>query len=246
MRYDKIVYNNEKRAKRIQRIVYCIVGATVIISAYLTVNMIGKTIFINNASRFVETEMTFPNTQVLNHAEYVKNGKRYIDVTLIGAALPKDSLQLAMMNKLDSVGLGGTVLNIKQGFSMTAKEIDDEKNFDQFYRLMQSEIASRQNEIDSLKSLVSLHKQFSDESVKVSPEIKVLFPTIKDIALSHMVATQVGGADTDTVSMLFVNAPGGLSIKDRQKLTEYIEVRLKRKNIHLTLNPSNFPWPSAK
>ncbi len=246
MRYDKIVYNNEKRAKRIQRIVYCIVGATVIISAYLTVNMIGKTIFINNASRFVETEMTFPNTQVLNHAEYVKNGKRYIDVTLIGAALPKDSLQLAMMNKLDSVGLGGTVLNIKQGFSMTAKEIDDEKNFDQFYRLMQSEIASRQNEIDSLKSLVSLHKQFSDESIKVSPEIKVLFPTIKDIALSHMVATQVGGADTDTVSMLFVNAPGGLSIKDRQKLTEYIEVRLKRKNIHLTLNPSNFPWPSAK
>ncbi len=246
MRYDKIVYNNEKRAKRIQRIVYCIVGATVIISAYLTVNMIGKTIFINNASRFVETEMTFPNTQVLNHAEYVKNGKRYIDVTLIGAALPKDSLQLAMMNKLDSVGLGGTVLNIKQGFSMTAKEIDDEKNFDQFYRLMQSEIASRQNEIDSLKSLVSLHKQFSDESVKVSPEIKVLFPTIKDIALSHMVATQVGGADTDTVSMLFVNAPGGLSVKDRQKLTEYIEVRLKRKNIHLTLNPSNFPWPSAK
>ena len=246
MRYDKIVYNNEKRAKRIQRIVYCIVGATVIISAYLTVNMIGKTIFINNASRFVETEMTFPNTQVLNHTEYVKNGKRYIDVTLIGAALPKDSLQLAMMNKLDSVGLGGTVLNIKQGFSMTAKEIDDEKNFDQFYRLMQSEIASRQNEIDSLKSLVSLHKQFSDESVKVSPEIKVLFPTIKDIALSHMVATQVGGADTDTVSMLFVNAPGGLSVKDRQKLTEYIEVRLKRKNIHLTLNPSNFPWPSAK
>lgn len=246
MRYDKVVYNNEKRARRIQRIVYCIVGATVIISAYLTVNMIGKTIFINNASRFVETEMIFPNTQVLNHTEYVKNGKRYIDVTLIGAALPKDSLQLAMMNKLDSVGLGGTVLNIKQGFSMTAKEIDDEKNFDQFYRLMQSEIASRQNEIDSLKSLVSLHKQFSDESVKVSPEIKVLFPTIKDIALSHMVATQVGGADTDTVSMLFVNAPGGLSMKDRQKLTEYIEVRLKRKNIHLTLNPSNFPWPSAK
>lgn len=246
MRYKKIVYNNDKRAKRIQAIVYWIVGATVAISVYLTMNMIRTNIFINNATNFVETQMVFPNTQVLNHREYVNNGKRYIDVTLIGAALPKDSLQLAMMNKLDSVGLGGTVLNIKQGFSMTKNEINNEKNFNQFYKLMQSEIAVRQNEIDSLKALVSLHKQFSDESVKVSPEVKVLFPSIKDIALSHMVATQVGGTETDTLSMLFVNAPSGLSMQERKKLTEYIEVRLDRKNIHVTLNPSNFPWPSSK
>lgn len=181
MRYRKIVYNDDRRAKRIQTIVYWIVGATVAISVYLTVNMIRTNIFVNNAASFVEKEMVFPNTQVLNHKEYVENGKRYIDVTLIGAALPKDSLQLAMTNKLDSVGLGGTVLNIKQGFSMTKNEINEEENFNQFYKLMQAEIASRQNEIDSLKSLVSLHKQFSDESVRVSPEVKVLFPSIKDI-----------------------------------------------------------------
>lgn len=245
LRYKKMVYNNERRANRIRRIVYAIVAIAIGVSVYLTVKMISNTMFINDASKFVETEMVFPNTQVLNHNEYVKKGKRYIDVTLIGAALPKDSLQLAMMNKLDSVGLGGTVLNIKQGFSMTSKQIDDEENFDKFYKLMQSEIAMRESEIDSLKSIVSLHKQFSDESVRVSPEIKVLFPTIKDIALSHMVASQVGGTATDTVSMLFVNAPSGLTLNERKKLTEYIEVRLKRKNIHLTLNPSNFPWPSA-
>lgn len=247
LRYKKVIYNNENKARRIQRIVYCVVGVTVAVSAYLTLNMIRTTIFINEATNFVENEMIFPNTQVLNHKEYVNNGKRYIDVTLIGAALPKDSLQLAMMNKLDSVGLGGTVLNIKQGFSITNsnKEMSSEQDFGQFYKLMQSEIANRQNEIDSLKALVSLHKQFSDESVRISPEVKVLFPSIKDIALSHMVATQVGGNATDTVSMLFVNAPAGLTLKEKEKLTEYIEVRLKRKNIHLTMNPSNFPWPSS-
>ncbi len=245
LRYKKIVYNNDDKAKRIQIIVYWIVGATVAISAYLTINMIRTTIFINEATKFVETEMVFPNTQVLNHKEYVKKGKRHIDVTLIGAALPKDSLQLAMINKLDSAGLSGTILDIKQGFSMSSKGISVEQNFGQFYKLMQSEIATRQNEIDSLKAIVGLHKQFSDESVRGSPEVQVLFPSIKDIALSNMVATQVGGSATDTVSMLFVNAPEGLTQQERKKLTEYIEVRLKRKNIYLTLNPSDFPWPSA-
>lgn len=246
MGFKKVVYQNEKRARKMQTIAYSIVAATICVSVYLTVVMIGTNIFLDRAKQFVETEMVFPNTQVLSHDQYVKGGKRYIDVTLIGEALPKDSLQLAMMNKLDSVGLGGTVLNIKQGFSLSRSDMDDDRNADQFYKLMQSEIAARQNTIDSLESIVKLHKQFSDESVAVSPEIKVLFPTIKDIALSSMVASAVGKEMTDTVGMIFVNAPAGLDAASREKLTRYIEVRLNRKNIHLTVNPSNFPWPSSQ
>ncbi len=242
--YKKVVYNDTKRTKRVQTIVYCIVGATVAVSAYLTMIMIQTNIFINKATNFVENEMVFPNTQVLNHSEYIRNGKRFINVTLIGASLPKDSLQLAMMNKLDSVGLGGTVINIKQGFSMSPKEMSDERNFDQFYKLMQSEIATRQTTIDSLTQLIAMHKFFSDESVRIAPEIKVIFPSVKDIALSQMVASNIEGAHTDTVNMVFVNAPSGLNVEQQEKLRNYIEVRLKRSNIHVTVNPSNFPWPS--
>lgn len=245
MGFKKVVYQNERRARRLQTAAYAVIAATICVSVYLTMVMIRKTVFINNAQRFIESEMVFPNTQVLSHDEYVSNGKRHIDVTLIGEALPKDSLQLAMMNKLDSVGLGGTILNIKQGFSLNREKGNMADNADQFYKMMQAEIATRQNTIDSLRSLISLNIQFSDESVKVSPEIKVLFPAVKDIALSQMVASSVGTAGTDTVSMIFVNAPAGLPAKDRERLTKYIEVRLGKQEIHLTVNPSNFPWPSA-
>lgn len=245
MGFKKVVYQNVRRARRLQTAAYAVIAATICVSMYLTMVMIRKTVFINNAQRFIESEMVFPNTQVLSHDEYVSNGKRHIDVTLIGEALPKDSLQLAMMNKLDSVGLGGTILNIKQGFSLNREKGNMADNADQFYKMMQAEIATRQNTIDSLRSLISLNRQFSDESVKVSPEIKVLFPAVKDIALSQMVASSVGTAGTDTVSMIFVNAPAGLPAKDRERLTKYIEVRLGKQEIHLTVNPSNFPWPSA-
>ncbi len=244
MGYKKIVYQNEKRAKKVQYIVYSIVFATIGVSAYLTFLMIQKNIFYEKASQFVATEMVFPNTEVLSHKEYMEKGKRYIDVTLIGDALPKDSLQLAMMNKLDSVGLGGTILNIRQGFSSRENPMPNEQNMDQFYRLMQQEIAGRQTEIDSLKAILTIHNQFSDESIKVAPEIKVIFPGIKDIALSQMVAADVNAQVKDTVSMIFINAPAGLNRTDREKLIKYIEVRLNRKNIHLTVNPSEFPWPS--
>lgn len=246
MGFKTIVYQDTKRVKKVRAIVWTVVCLTIAFSIYLTVTMIQKNIFLQKADQFVTQEMVFPNTQVLNHSEYIKDHKHFIDVTLIGEALPKDSLQLAMMNKLDSVGLGGTILNIKQGFSLTQNEVDNDENIDRFYNLMQSEIASRQNEIDSLKAIVALHKQFSDESIKVTPEIKVLFPSIHDIALSQMVASSVTSQSVDTVNMIFIYAPNGLGEAEQQKLIKYMEVRLHHKNIHLTLNPANFPWPSRK
>lgn len=174
MGYKKVVYQDAKRYSKVKAIVYIIVVAALGVSAYLTVLMIGKNIFISKAQEFVAKEMIFPNTQVLSHSEYVEKGKRHIDVTLIGAALPKDSLQLAMMNRLDSVGLGGTVLTIKQGFSLTQPQIDDEQSYQKFYALMQSQIAERQDEIDSLKYVIHRATAFSSESGRIVPEVKVL------------------------------------------------------------------------
>lgn len=245
-RFKCVVYQNAGRAKRVKYIVYSVVGATICVSTYLTVIMLQKNIFLDKAQYFVENEMVFPNTQVLNHKETFERGKRIIDVTLIGEALPKDSLQLAMMNKLDSVGLGGTILNIRQGFSVTSNSNsgDDYKSNDKFYELMQNEIATKQSVIDSLRVLLAVHNQYSKESVSVSPEIKVLFPSIKDIALSQIVAASVETSASDTVNMIFVNSPSGLTPSERNKLIQYMEVRLGKKNIHLTVNPSSFPWPS--
>lgn len=245
MGFKKIVFQNAKRAKRLQTIAYVIVGITITISVYLTVGMIRTNIFLNQATDFVNNEMVFPNTQVLSHKEYVEHGKRFIDVTLIGEALPKDSLQLAMMNKLDSVGLGGTVLNIKQGFALSKNGLDEDVSADKFYKMMQAEVARSQMTIDSLHNVIDQHSQFSDESVRVSPEIKVIFPAIRNLALSQMVASNVSSGATDTVNMIFVNAPTGLTAADRKKLIEYMEVRLNKKHVHLTVNPSGFPWNAS-
>ncbi len=173
--------------------------------------------------------MNFPNTQVLSHKEYIDGGARHIDVTLIGAALPKDSLQLAMLTKLDSVGLGGTVLTIKQGFSLENKNVNAESSFEEFYSVVQRELSNRQMVIDSLQSVLDDMQSYDEESLAVAPEVKVLFPSIQDLALSRMVAASTSHNNVDTVNMVFVNAPKGLSADERKKLADYLGLRLKEK-----------------
>lgn len=242
MGFKRMANLDDKRAKRVQRIVYAIIFATVGVSVYLTVLMIQKNIFMAKATQFVESEMVFPNTQVLNHKETFSGGKRTIDVTLIGEALPKDSLQLAMLNKLDSVGLGGTILNIRQGFAIGA-DVDQSKSFNKFYAIMQGEIAQRQITIDSLQSVIRDHLSFTEQSVRVAPEVKIVFPQVKDIALTRMVAASTSSNGLDTVNMAFVKSASNLNEAERAKLVRYLQVRLQRDSIHLVINPQGFPWP---
>ena len=82
--------------------------------------------------------------------------------------------------------------------------------------------------------------------MRIAPEVKVLFPSVRDIALARMVATSTHDAHRDTVNMIFVNAPKGMTEQERVKLKEYVGVRLSKKDLHLTLNPSGFPWPKAE
>ena len=246
MNFKKVVYQDTRRSHRVQMIVYSVVFVTIGFSCYLTYEMIRKNIFMTEATSFVENEMVFPNTQVLNQKIYMNGNQRHIDVTLIGQALPKDSLQLAMMTKLDSVGLGGTILNIKQGFSISENRgRSDEENFGQFYSVMQKEVADRQEKIDSLKDLLKDYSYFNRELTMIAPEVKALFPSIKDIAMSRIVATSLTNSQADTINMDFVNAPKGMSAGDKEKLISYVKIRLKENKVHLTLNPSDFPWPSV-
>lgn len=249
LKYKAVVYQNPKRSKHVQIFITIVVFCTVGVSCFLTYRMIRKNIFLAKAQAFVEQQMVFPNTQVLSHKEYISGNKRYIDVTLIGSALPKDSLQLAMLNKLDSVGLGGTILNIKQGFSVkeiTSSSVTPEQNFSEFYSLAQRELLMKQTVIDSLKNVIKDYNRFNDESIELAPELKVLFPSLRDVALSKMIITPVEKVSPDTIHMVFVKSLTGLGVSERKKLLDYLRLRLDNPSIELTVNPRDFPWPTQQ
>ena len=242
--YKHTLTIDSKRSKWIQIIVYSLVSTTILVSSYLTFNLIQKNNFINSAQAFVKDQMIFPNTQVLSHNEYIKQGVRHIDVTLIGESLPKDSLQVAMIAKLDSIGLGGTVLNIKQGFTMSNYTFDQEKSFHQFYSYMQKQIDTQTHIIDSLKQITTSYDRSQKLLHEISPEIQVLFPSIERLALAKTHIDNVG-TDTnnvDTLNIIFIQAPEGISNDQVNKLKEYIPLRMKYQNPHIIINPKDFPW----
>lgn len=128
---------------------------------------------------------------------------------------------------------------------MTDKEVKDSGDYDKFYSMMQTQIAASQNTIDSLRQKLKERTSFADDSKKILPEIKVLFPQVRDLALSQMTAVSVRTQTVDTINMVLVNAPGGMTAADQKKLSDYVGVRLKKKEVKVYMNPYRFPWPET-
>ena len=91
--------------------------------------------------------------------------------------------------------------------------------------------------------MLDRQRNLVDEATRVAPELKVLFPEIKDIALAKAVVADVDNeAAVDTVDLLMVNAPRQLNKNDVERLQQYMEVRLDCKEIRVMQNPASFPW----
>ena len=216
---------------KVRKYVTTIIVMTLLPSIWLTFTMVRDSYFENSANNFINTEFVFPNTQVLNKSVGVKDGKKFIKVTLIGEKLNTDSLHVAMMKKLDeNHWLRGAKLSIQQGVAIGASNPLNSREittsmFNEIYADNQKKIALQAEQIDSLKMRMAMETELERLAQQLAPEIKILFPRVDDIALSRNVFCSISNNNVDTVNLAIVKLNGFMTAQDTRKLEEYLEVR---------------------
>ena len=224
---------------KVRKYVTTIIVMTLLPSIWLTFTMVRDSYFENSANNFINTEFVFPNTQVLNKSVGVKDGKKFIKVTLIGEKLNTDSLHVAMMKKLDeNHWLRGAKLSIQQGVAIGASNPLSSRDittsmFNEIYADNQKKIALQAEQIDSLKMRMAMETELERLAQQLAPEIKILFPRVDDIALSRNVFCSISNNNVDTVNLAIVKLNGFMTPQDTRKLEEYLEVRSSVKPIKI-------------
>ncbi len=220
------------RARKVKRIVYTLAVLTMLPSIWLTYNMLRENKFLMRANAFVSHECVFPETQVVSDKAYTDNGERVISISLIGKPLQLDSLELALSSRLKFYGL-----HIIQGSLTSSAEpantVDETRTV---YQMAQTTIMGQQQQIDSLRRVIS--NMGRDAGEEVAPELKVIFPEVSDIAINRSVFAEVGTNKMDTVNVALVHFSSALSENQRQKLKEYLETRLKVADIEIVAVPA--------
>lgn len=236
LKYPKKVFLDKQREKIVTRYVGVIVFFTIVPSLFLSYNLIRTSYFHERVRNFVEAELSFPNTQMLNKTVTLTGDKKEIKVVLIGHKVPEIMIDNARL-KMNQYGLKETNLVVQQGFGKEEMDINELKSLlmQDLYKNNETILREQSHEIDSLKNSLALYKSSSRFTMEIAPELKVLFPEISSASCSHTYIMNMDSMKEDTVMLVYLKCGKEILAENRQKLKEWISARTEISNIKLII-----------
>ena len=235
MHFSKKKFVDKEREKKVHRIVYSIIFLTMVPSVYITYNMVKTNIFEMNASRFIKNEFNFPNTLVVDRYVKTENPERRIEVSLIGKEISEEVI-MSLKEKMLHYGLHDVPLLIHQGFGKEDVEMQNDVSnmlLQDYYTQNKQRIASQEEEIAALRKRLNSYLLYDTIGHQVTPEVKILYPSVKSLAISRVIRNQVDSLHTDTLHIAIVAFERKLSETEEERFLAWLAARIGVKNLKL-------------
>ena len=236
LKYPKKVFLDKDHEKRVTRYVGIIVIFTIVPSLFLSYRLVRTTYFNQQVLNYVNTELAFPNTQILSKTITNTSDKKEIKVVLIGDNVSDSTIESAR-NRLPNYGLKDVSLVVQQGFSEQETDINKLKSLlmQDLYKNSEQVLRTQAMQIDSLQREL---KSYHDDRLlaeQIKPEVKVLFPFVREISYTHTCLIPVDSDTQKPIMLIYVKSSEKISAENKRKLTEWLSARTQVKTIKLLI-----------
>ena len=236
LKYPKKVFLDKDHEKRVTRYVGIIVIFTIVPSLFLSYRLVKTTYFNQQVLNYVNTELAFPNTQILSKTITNTSDKKEIKVVLIGDNVSDSTIESAR-NRLPNYGLKDVNLVVQQGFSEQETDINKLKSLlmQDLYKNSEQVLRTQAMQIDSLQREL---KSYHDDRLlaeQIKPEVKVLFPFVREISCTHTCLIPVDSDTQKPIMLIYVKSSEKISAENKRKLTEWLSARTQVKTIKLLI-----------
>ncbi len=234
MHFQRKEFVDKNREKKVRKYIVLIAVLTMCPAIYLTIGIVQETFFEGAANRFINEQLSFENTQVLDRKIQHGGKGREIRVVLIGKEVPEASIAIAR-SKMADYKLGNTTLTVLQGMNNAAVDISSIRAMvmEDFYKNSEERLIEQKQRIVSLENSLERYKAFDEMGQTIIPELKVLYPTVKSVSISHAIESVVDSARTDTVTLAVLKFGKRPDAREKEKITEWLKARTKAKRLRL-------------
>lgn len=234
MHFKRKEFIDKAREKAVKKYIILIVTVTMCPAIYLTYGIVKTTLYEAAANNFINKELNFKDTQIIDRK--ISYEKKEISVVLIGSEVPATSIALAK-DKLKEYNLPKTKLLILQGMNNEGTDISTIRAMvmEDFYKNSEQRLLQQQKTISSLESQLQTYETYSDQTRKIVPELKVLYPDVKSVSLSHSIRMNVDSTRADTVTLAVMSFTRRPNKAEQQKITEWLEARMRTTKLKLII-----------
>lgn len=234
MHFQRKEFADKNREKTVRKYIILIVILTMCPAVYLTFGIIKSTFFESAANRFITEQLSFENTQVLDKKIYYDKKPKEIRVVLIGSEVPEASIALAR-TKLKDYKLENTKLVVLQGMNNGAMDISSIRAMvmEDFYKNSEARLQEQQKTITTLQKSLEKYKSYDALSRAIIPELKVLYPSVKALSISHTLEMTVDSMKTDTCALAVLKFNKQPSNDEKDKISAWLKARVGAKKLKL-------------
>ena len=219
-----------------KRYVGVIVFFTIVPSLFLSYNLIRASYFNDRVRTFVADELSFPNTQILSKTVTDTSDKKEVKVVLIGETVPETMIANARA-KMPKYGLKNVGLVVQQGFGQEATDINELKSLlmQDLYKNSEEVLRAQSLQIDSLKRDLNKYHSYNHLTSELMPEMKVLFPYIKEVSCAHTYLMDMDSIKPDTVLLVYLKSKEKVREAEQEKIKKWLAARVEQKKIKLII-----------
>lgn len=232
MHFQRKEFVDKTREKTVRKYIVLIVILTMCPAVYLTFGIIKSTLYEAAANRFINEQLNFENTQVLD--KKINYEHKEIRVVLIGPEIPDASITIAR-NKLEAYQLKNSKLIVLQGMNNESVDVSSIRAMvmEDFYKNSEKRLLEQQKKIAKLEASLERYKEYDTMSRTLVPELKVLYPFITSISISHSLETRIDSMKTDTVTLAVLQFSKHPSEVEKKKIGAWLKARVKAKKLRL-------------
>lgn len=226
MHFQRKAFVDKNREKKVRKYIVLIALLTMCPAVYLTVGIIQDTFFESSANKFINEQLAFDNTQVLDKKiQHTANGHE-IRVVLIGEEVPEASIAIAR-SKMADYKLENTKLVVMQGMNYESVDISSIRAMvmEDFYKNSEQRLVEQTKKIASLEKDLERYRTFDGLSKALVPELKVLYPSVRSLSLSHAIEMTVDSMRTDTVLLAVMKFGKQPDAAEKAKIAEWLKAR---------------------
>ena len=232
MHFQRKEFVDKTREKTVRKYIVLIVILTMCPAVYLTFGIIKSTLYEAAANRFINEQLNFENTQVLD--KKINYEHKEIRVVLIGPEIPDASITIAR-NKLEAYQLKNSKLIVLQGMNNESVDVSSIRAMvmEDVYKNSEKRLLEQQKKIAKLEASLERYKEYDTMSRTLVPELKVLYPFITSISISHSLETRIDSMKTDTVTLAVLQFSKHPSEVEKKKIGAWLKARVKAKKLRL-------------
>ena len=228
MHFQRKEFVDKTREKTVRKYIVLIVVLTMCPAVYLTFGIIKSTFYEAAANRFINDQLSFENTQVLD--KKISYDHKEVRVVLIGPEVPDASISIARSKLLED-----TKLIVLQGMNNEAVDVSSIRAMvmEDFYKNSEQRLQQQAVKISQLETTLEQYRTYDAMSRTLVPELKVLYPSITTLSIAHSLEVRVDSMKTDTVTLAVLKFARHPSVAEKEKISEWLKARVGTKKLRL-------------